>query len=341
MAICICCKGEYDPKAEPPLCERCDTDLTEWEKEKAKTRCLKLCDFFSSSWGILTIIALISPLLIIPFWLGLPITLPDWFADCSRDEYILWLAQNGVAILFSAIAIAFVYSRRFSLREYEWARRAKIGRKPSPTAIAFVALGLFAVAAVAYSYIQYFGMPGPPHLLGADKDEVMASLVLPPLYVFIFTTLSLGTALLAAKEFANKLDDVLPRPLFAAEDKLIKVVIKSVNKKLALHEEEQDEPKPDQAGQGTGNTKTGAEAQKLSMVEHLPGTSVAFDSLIERTKGGGIKLILIRKDKRILFRREEPEELKEARSFFVERRFEVEADKWGNLLYFRELPQRR
>jgi len=268
--------------------------------------------------------------------------LPDWFADCSRDEYILWLAQNGAAILFSAIVIAFIYSRRFSLREYEWARRAKIGRKPSPTAIAFVALGLFAVAAVAYSYIQYFGMPGPPHLLGADKDEVMASLVLPPLYVFIFTTLSLGTALLAAKEFANKLDDVLPRPLFAAEDKLIKVVINSVNEKLALHENKQGKPRPDdQAGQGTGNTKTGAEAQKLSMVEHLPGTSVAFDSLIERTKDGGIKLILIRKDKRILLRREESEKMKEARSFFVERRFEVEADKWGNLLYFRELPQRR
>lgn len=341
MAICICCKGEYDPKAEPPYCERCDTDLTEWEKEKAKPLCSKLCEFFSSSWGILTIIALISPLLIIPFWLGLPITLPNWFEDCSRDEYILWLVQNAAAILLSAIMIAFIHSRRFSLREYEWARRAKIGRKPSPTAIAFAALGLSAVAALAYSYIQYFGMPGPPQLLGADKDEVMVAVVLPPLYVFIFTTLTLGTALLAAKEFANKLDDVLPRPLFAAEDKLIEVVIRSLNRKLALHEKRQGEFKPDRAGQGTGNAKTGDEARKLSLVEHLPGTSVAFDSLIERTKDGGIKLILIRKDKRILLRREESEEMKEARSFFVERRFEVEADKWGNLLYFKELTQRR
>ncbi|MBC7249401.1 MAG: hypothetical protein H5T62_03885 [Anaerolineae bacterium] len=189
------------------ICPFCGADNSGARALRAQSSAQQLRRFFVNPVGILSIIFALAPLL-------------TPFLRRQLGAYISIGVSSGLSLFLSCLIVFFSYSLRNKLRDYSLNRRVKKGFRPSPILIMVVAL--VAALALALVFVASYNNEGYSRLLNSL------------MYSGIFIFFSLAFALGAAQQYVGYLNDTLqlPEPIFAHEDRLVRVITESVQRKL-------------------------------------------------------------------------------------------------------------
>ncbi|MCR4405570.1 MAG: hypothetical protein NUW24_01405 [Anaerolineae bacterium] len=271
-ARCPVCKaGGTIAYHKENICPFCGADNSGARALSAQGGGDRLRRFFLNFPGVLALIFALAPLV-------------SPFARRSLGPYISIGVSTVLAVFLSCLIVFFSYSLKGKLRDYSWGRRVKKGLRPSPILIMIAAL----VAALALALV----------FIATYKDEGYSRLLNSLMYSGIFIFFSLAFALGAAQQYAAYLDGTmqLPEPVFAHEDRLVRVITKSAQRKLG--------------------DKT---PLRLLEMERRPTSGVVilfahYGDPEYKPTGDGKNTITVRE----------------------ERKWKVVADEWGNILSIRE-----
>ncbi len=290
MPECIVCKADYVPGQ---ACPRCGSDNSAWEEWKREE--------LGALWGLLRFLE--------PHFF-MPLLIAGW-ALVFGLLGMLW-AWSGVkpSILVLAVALTFVgciltvqqvYANRFALREEELLRQLKRERKKRKKVgtetqaslapvIAVVLTILLAILLVKVSLIweamEWLVLEPPPDASAVEetpaqeqedlstKEKIIRAFPLICLigYVLSFIACAYSSSLMLAREYARRLNERIPQPIFLQEDLLTKVVQREAGR--AVHRAI--------TPRVIGGTKTSAGTKQEAR-------SWTWDEM-ERTDDGGIRL---------------------------------------------------
>ena len=208
MATCISCKGEYKEE-RPEECPRCGADNRHWHRHKNLSSLARFGDFFFGSvWGLLALVSLVLPLV--------PALLWDTFNTVAAMRVVVPLA-----ILLCFIIFLFTHALKLSLREYEWLRRIKKGWNPPLSLIAVVAFTLALILALAVVFV-----------LDTERTRGLVRVLLTIAFSLAFVSVTLSAMLMAIRDYARRLDELVPQPIFMHEDRLLRVIVHAAGRKL-------------------------------------------------------------------------------------------------------------
>jgi hypothetical protein len=208
MPTCIACKSEY--ATNNPRCPRCQADNANWEKERTRSGISGAGQFFLRSvWGILALTSLPLPIL--------AILLLDFQPVASVRIGV------ALAIILCFVIFLFTYHLRFSAREYELLRRVRVGRPFGLSLLALLAFSGALVMALALAFT-----------LEADEEALpttgLTRVIMTLAFSMVFVNITLSAMLMAIRDFARRLDELVPQPVFLQEDHLVKIVLASACK---------------------------------------------------------------------------------------------------------------
>lgn len=189
------------------ICPYCGADNSGARALSAQGGGQQLRRFFANPVGILAILFALGPLAT-PLMQG------------KLGPYINIGVCTVFAVFLSCLVVFMSYSMKTSFRSYSWSRQAKKGFRPSLVLIMAVAL----VAALALALV----------FIATYKDAGNSRLVNSLVYSGIFILFSLAFVLAAALQYVHYLDSTiqLPEPIFAHEDRLVRVITGSAQRKL-------------------------------------------------------------------------------------------------------------
>ncbi len=269
MPTCIACKGEY--ATTDMRCSRCEADNRNWERERIRSWICRAGQFFLGSiWGVLALTSLPLPILAILF----------------LDFQPVASVRIGVplAIILCFVIFLFTYALRFSAREYELLRQVRTG---GPLSLALMALLAFTLALIMALAVAF--------TLEADEETLpttgLTRVTLTIAFSLIFVNVTLSAMLMAIRDFARRLNELVPQPVFLQEDRLVRLIHASAWKRFG------------------GRTS-------LELVE------------TNRTEGGGVQAVVKRSSQPAPPAAEEPG------------KWDIEADKWGQILSLKLSKQR-
>ena len=210
MPTCIACKSEY--ATNNPRCPRCQADNANWDRERTRSGISRAGQFFLRSvWGILALTSLPLPILAILF----------------LDFQPVASVRIGVplAIILCFVIFLFTYHLRFSARESELLRQVRTGQPPSLALLALLAFSSALVMALALAFT-----------LEADEKDLptqgLIRVMMTLAFSIVFVNVTLSAMLMAIRDFARRLNELVPQPIFLQEDHLVKVVLASASKNL-------------------------------------------------------------------------------------------------------------
>ena len=208
MATCISCKGEYSEE-RPEECPRCGADNRNWHRHKNLSSRDRFSNFFFGSvWGLLALGSLVFPLV--------PALLWDTFNTVVAMRVVVPLA-----ILLCFIIFLFTHALKLSLREYEWLRRIKKGWNPPLSVISLVAFTLALILGLAVVFV-----------LDGARTHGLVRVLLTIVFSLCFVNVTLSAMLMAIRDYAHRLNEEVPQPLFMHEDRLLRVIVGAARKKL-------------------------------------------------------------------------------------------------------------
>jgi hypothetical protein len=207
MPTCISCKGEYDEKT-PEKCPRCDADNRNWQEHKDYSSRKRFGDFFGNVWGFLALVSLVLPLATALLW--------GTFNTVAAMRVVVPLA-----VLLCFIVFLFTHALKLSLREYEWLRRTKKGWNPPLSVISLIAFTLALILGLAVVFV-----------LDTERTRGLVRVLLTVAFSLAFVNLTLSAMLMAIRDYARKLDELVPQPIFMHEDRLRKKIIRAAEKTL-------------------------------------------------------------------------------------------------------------
>jgi hypothetical protein len=208
MATCISCKGEYNQE-RPEECPRCGANNENWHIHKNLGSLARFSNFFFGSvWGLLALVSLVLPLV--------PTLLWDTFNTVVAMRVVVPLA-----ILLCFIVFLFTHALKLSLREYEWLRRIKRGWNPPLSVISLVAFTLALILGLAVVFV-----------LDSERTRGLERVLLTIAFSLAFVNLTLSAMLMAIRDYALRLDELVPQPIFMHEDRLLRVIVGTAEKKL-------------------------------------------------------------------------------------------------------------
>lgn len=208
MATCISCKGEYTEE-RPEECPRCGADNRNWHRHKNLSSLAKFSNFFFGSvWGLLALNSLVLPLA--------PALLWDTFNTVVAMRVVVPLA-----ILLCLIIFLFTHALKLSLREYEWLRRVKKGWNPPLSVMALVAFNLALILGLTVVFV-----------LDSEWTHGWVRVLLTIAFSLAFVNVTLSAMLMAIRDYAHRLDELVPQPIFMQEDRLLRVIVGTAGKKL-------------------------------------------------------------------------------------------------------------
>ncbi|MFB0536169.1 MAG: hypothetical protein ACETWR_14430 [Anaerolineae bacterium] len=208
MATCISCKGEYY-KERPEECPRCGADNRNWHRHKNLGSRAKFSDFFLSSvWGLLALGSLVLPLV--------PALLWDTFNTVAAMRVVVPLA-----ILLCFIIFLFTHALKLSLREYEWLRRIRKGWRLPLSVLSVVAFTLALILGLAVVFV-----------LDTERTRGLTRVLLTIAFSLAFVNLTLSAMLMTIRDYARKLDELVPQPIFMHEGRLLRVIVRAAEGKL-------------------------------------------------------------------------------------------------------------
>jgi len=202
-----CGAGQAIAYHKEDICPYCGADNSGARALRAQGGGRQLQRFFVNPVGILAILFALGPL-------ATPLT------QGKLGPYINIGVCTVFAVFLSCLVVFMSYSMRTTFRGYSWSRRVKKGLRPPLVLIMAVAL----VAALALALL----------FIATYKDEGSSKLLNSLIYSGIFILFSLAFALGAAQQYVGYLDDMLqlPEPIFAHEDRLVRVITESAQRKL-------------------------------------------------------------------------------------------------------------
>jgi len=241
MPECIVCKENY--VAGKP-CKRCGSDNDAWEDWKHKEEKL------GAPWAMLNFLAphLWLPLLIAVWALVFGSLGVLWFWSGIKP-YVLWLAI-ALTFLGCILAAQSTYANRFALREQKLLARVQRGwrNKFRPGLTPGVALGLTLIlsillveSATLWGLMAWLVLEPSPTASIAEvtpPDEAIPQ-ELPPLdqrvtralplicligYILVPVAFARTSSYMLAQEYAGRLNERLPQPIFLRENLLAEVV---------------------------------------------------------------------------------------------------------------------
>jgi hypothetical protein len=208
MATCISCKGEYSEE-RPEECPRCGANNENWHIHKNLGSLARFSNFFFGSvWGLLALVSLVLPLV--------PALLWDTFNTVVAMRVVVPLA-----ILLCFIVFLFTHALKLSLREYEWLRQIKKGGNPPLSVISLVAFTLALILGLAVVFV-----------LDSERTRGLERVLLTIAFSLAFVNLTLSAMLMAIRDYALRLDELVPQPIFMHEDRLLRVIVGAAEKKL-------------------------------------------------------------------------------------------------------------
>jgi len=207
MPTCISCKGEYFTTYME--CSRCGANNENWHIHKNLGSLVRFSDFFFGSvWGLLALVSLVLPLV--------PALLWDTFNTVAAMRVVVPLA-----ILLCFIIFLFTHALKLSLREYEWLRRIKKGWNPPLSVISLVAFNLALVLGLSVVFV-----------LDTERTRGLVRVLLTIAFSLAFVNVTLSAMLMAIRDYAHGLDELVPQPIFMHEDRLLGVIVGAAEKKL-------------------------------------------------------------------------------------------------------------
>jgi len=126
-----------------------------------------------------------------------------------------------LAVLLCFIVFLFTHALKLSLREYEWLRRIQKGWNPPLSVISLVAFTLALILGLAVVFV-----------LDTERTRGLVRVLLTIAFSLAFVNLTLSAMLMAIRDYARKLDELAPQPIFMHEDRLLRVIIRAAEKKL-------------------------------------------------------------------------------------------------------------
>ncbi|MDY7039971.1 MAG: hypothetical protein SVX38_03830 [Chloroflexota bacterium] len=189
------------------ICPFCGADNSGARVLSARGEGGRLLHFFGTATGILAMLFALAPL-ITPF------------LRSFLGPYINVVMSMAFPVFLSLLLIFLTYSMKNSLRDYLWSQRVKKRLRPPLTLI--MALSLVAALMLTGLFVVTY------------KNEGSSSLRNSLLYSGIFIFFSLAFILATALQYANYLDGTMrwPEPIFAQEDRLVRVITESAQRKL-------------------------------------------------------------------------------------------------------------
>jgi hypothetical protein len=163
---------------------------------------------YTSVWGLLALVSLVLPLV--------PALLWDTFNTVVAMRVVVPLA-----ILLCFIVFLFTHALKFSLREYEWLRRIKRGWNPPLSVISLVAFTLALILGLAVVFV-----------LDSERTRGLERVLLTIAFSLAFVNLTLSAMLMAIRDYALRLDELVPQPIFMHEERLLRVIVGAAEKKL-------------------------------------------------------------------------------------------------------------
>jgi lysylphosphatidylglycerol synthetase-like protein (DUF2156 family) len=283
MATCISCKGEYSEE-RPEECPRCGANNENWHIHKNLGSLARFSNFFFGSvWGLLALVSLVLPLV--------PALLWDTFNTVVAMRVVVPLA-----ILLCFIVFLFTHALKLSLREYEWLRRIKRGWNPPLSVISLVAFNLALILGLTVVFV-----------LDSERTRGLERVLLTIAFSLAFVNLTLSAMLMAIRDYARRLDEEVPQPIFMHEDRLRKKIIGAAEKTLG----------------GYDTPLEGLEVQEWM-----------------RTALGGVRALLTFNSGELERRVKAPGE-EETITVQEEQQWEAIADAWGNLASLQEKDSKR
>jgi len=245
MPECVVCKGYYEAGQR---CKRCGSDNSAWEQWKREMEVL------GTPWAMVHFLAphFWLPLLIAIWALVFGLLGMFWFWSGVK-AYVLWLAI-AFTFLGCIFAAQSAYANRFALREQELLARVQRGWKKSlgPGMQATLAPAVAVVLTVILSIVlvnnaTLWGLMAwlvlePPStasimevtpleegIPGEDlplEEKVTRALPLMCLigYVLVPVAFARASSYMLAQEYAGRLNERLPQPIFLRENLLAEVV---------------------------------------------------------------------------------------------------------------------
>jgi hypothetical protein len=208
MATCISCKGEYNEE-HPEECPRCGADNKKWHEHKNLSSRDRFSNFFFGSvWGLLALNSLVLPLVPALLW-------------GTFNTVVAMRVVVPLAILLCFIIFLFTHALKLSLREYEWLRRIKKGWNPPLSVIAVVAFTLALILGLAVVFV-----------LDSERTHGLVRVLLTIAFSLAFVNVTLSAMLMAIRDYARRLDEEVPQPIFMDEDRLLRVIVRAAGKKL-------------------------------------------------------------------------------------------------------------
>lgn len=207
MATCISCKGEYNEE-RPEECPRCGADNRNWHSHKNLDPWTRFRDFFLGNvWGLLALGSLVLPFA--------PAFLKDFETVAARRVVV------PLAIILCLVILLFTHALKLSLREYEWLRQIKKGWNPPLSVISVIAFNqaLFLALVVVFA-------------LDTERTRGWVRVLLTIAFSLAFVSVTLSAMLMAIRDYARKLDELVPQPIFMHEGRLLRVIVDAAEKKL-------------------------------------------------------------------------------------------------------------
>ncbi len=336
MATCRVCEAEYTLGSP---CPRCKVDNAPWEEElDKKLRGERLKDFFLNVWGIF---ALLIPLGALLVFLGmlLYLLLSETPFVGNRAELLSYF----LAFFMPFIHTLYFYALRFSLWEYDWLRQVRKGRWPPLSLLGAVGFEGAIVLAVIYVFLNIYWESVP---LGTESwsVSVLRGIFTPLLLSLVIIVLHLATLLMCTVVYIVKLNRRVPQPIYMDRDRLVEVVLDSLEEKIGQPRDFLNVPEVDRTEDG-GIKMTverlkkadGIQVQgKYAMTVGYSGQKIGVQDIlrvagVERLEGGEYKL-----EVEVLDLKEE-----ERAKMEVEKKYIVVADRRGRLVSVKEQQNKR
>ena len=310
MATCNICHAEYPQGTNP--CWRCGESNRYWEQQRRLSATERATAFFGNLWGGMAFVVNIFPF---AFVVGiLTQSIAAWFyPGLSLGFQRTGLLGQSLAWFLSFICILFIYALRFELWHYSWIRNIRRQRTPSLNMAAGVLFIVGVLLILAYLTAQIYWQPGTAG--GESRFTVFLSkIIMPGIYASIFVALCLASALMAAVLFIARLSEHVGQPIYMNTNLLSKVVQDDTARRMANIVKEGPDPL------SADDEKKLAEIKKRLRVSSL-----------KRTPFGGILV-------RLNYLKEgDSSAASSVTDASVERRFDVEANEWGQITVLTDL----
>ena len=300
MPICRTCRGEYTrqeclcPSCKKPLgrganlchrcgadtggkrlCPRCKSDVSGWEQEN-----FSLNQFMFKGGAVGLLPSLVALALWLTFWSP---------KGASLHHPLDTLFSVGM----SQLVIIILYIKRLFWRERWWASQIyRVAYPPMVLAIGGTFTGAVILAALSFVLYKVW-----------DSPSYWEKLLFGVVYGLSYVLLTASLTLLALHDYADRLDQRVPQPIFVHTERLLRVAVETAIQSL--------------------NVLNGADVQEVGAHK---GSDRSYEILevIRNSDDGGIR-VLLREFKL------DPVLHGGARGkeSWVERAWRIEADQWG------------